>query len=93
MTKISGADFAAMAFDARLLYKLANGTWAPFYASIGDDLALLSDFEVPSETTITSPRPRLRPLTSRRRGALPHRAAASKACTTAQSTVFGRLSY
>ena len=53
MTKISGADFAAMAFDARLLYKLANGTWAPFYASIGDDLALLFDFDVPSETTIT----------------------------------------
>jgi hypothetical protein len=53
MTKIAAADFAAMAFDARLLYRLANGSWAPYYDTIRDDLALLFDFDVPSETTIT----------------------------------------
>ena len=53
MTKIASADFAAMAFDARLLYKLSNGTWVPYYDGIGADLALLFDFDVPSETTIT----------------------------------------
>jgi len=53
MTKIAAADFAAMAFDARLLYRLSNGSWAPFYAGIGADLALLFDFDVPSETTVT----------------------------------------
>ena len=53
MTKIAAADFAAMNFDARLLYKLANGTWAPYYATIGDDLQLLFEVDVPSETTIT----------------------------------------
>lgn len=53
MTKIAAADFAAMDFDARLLYKLRNGTWSTYYAAIGDDLELLFDFDVPSETTIT----------------------------------------
>ena len=53
MTRIAAADFAAMAFDARLLYKLRNGSWSPYYAAIGDDLDLLFDFDVPSETTIT----------------------------------------
>jgi hypothetical protein len=53
LARITAASWVAQTFATDLTFLLSNGSWAPHYDSIGDDLELLFSVDVPSETTMT----------------------------------------
>jgi hypothetical protein len=54
MARVSGADWEAGRFGTGLQFFLQNQTWSSgWYSGVDNDIALLFDFNVPSETTMS----------------------------------------